>query len=556
MSFGRYYIHNYALHPMTVSSGYFIQQIIPHLVLQAESLHQQMTPSTMKANTDSLINQLVPLKPLSGNQLAATAKAGIVDAIVTSNIRLAAPTGNSGGEQFRVNINIANQNFELTTNAPITTGSRLQITIAQNNLATILAIASPANRGTSGNASSTGSGTVNLTGIPLSASTPLPASATTTIPVAQSNSLLNPSSKTLPIIEQGLRQALPQQQPIKTLLPLLQKIVQQPPTNWPKELTRNIAHLLKQFPSSQQLQQSPAVKQAIGNSGIFLETKLAQLSTNASNNSKTVTGSRQPTINSALGQDLKGLMQRIVPLLENTTRALNATQPTSTAAESSAFKPPLPGTQSLPLGTVETAESLKPHVSLLTSPLDPTVNNNASVINSGSSNEKNVDILLRQLSSQLLASLARTQLNQLETLATRQQNTPDNQGPVNSWTLEIPIIHGKNIDNLEMRIDQHLIDEGQGDSNDTGTKLWTVMLAFDLHKLGKMNVQLKVIDMSVSATVWSQLENTHREVQREIDGLKSNLEKVGVNVKQVDCQLGLPPKQNMPIYKQLVDIRT
>ncbi|MEH6556598.1 MAG: flagellar hook-length control protein FliK [Oceanicoccus sp.] len=541
---------------MTVSSGYFIQQIIPHLVLQAESLHQQMTPSTMKANTDSLINQLVALKPLSGNQLASTAKAGIIDAIVTSNIRLAAPAGSSGGEQFRVSINTANQNFELTTNAPIATGSRLQITIAQNNLATILAIASPANRGVPGNTSSTGGG-VNLTGLPLSTSSlPLQGNGPTTASAAHSNSLLNPSSKTRPIIEQGLRQALPQQQPIKTLLPLLLKIVQQPPTNWPKELTQNVAHLLKQFPSSQQLQQSPAVKQAIANSGIFLETKLAQLSTNASHNSKIAAGSSQPTSTSALGQDLKGLMQRIVPLLENTTRSLNVTQPTSTAAESPAFKLPLPGTQSLPLGTVEPAESLKPHASLLTSPLDPAVNNNASIVNSSSSNGKNVDVLLRQLSSQLLASLARTQLNQLETLATRQQNTPDNQGPVNSWTLEIPIIHGKNIDNLEMRIDQHLVDEEQGDSNDTGTKLWTVMLAFDLHKLGKMNVQLKVIDMSVSATVWSQLENTHREVQREIDGLKSNLEKVGVNVKQVDCQLGLPPKQNMPIYKQLVDIRT
>ena len=133
--------------------------------------------------------------------------------------------------------------------------------------------------------------------------------------------------------------------------------------------------------------------------------------------------------------------------------------------------------------------------------------------------------MLRQLSGQLLASLARTQLNQLETLATRQQNTPDNQGPINSWTLEIPIIHGKNIDNLDVRIDQHLVDEEQDGSNKNGQDLWTIMLAFDLHKLGKMNVQLKVIDMSVSATVWSQLENTHLEVKREINGLKLNLEK-------------------------------
>ena len=82
------------------------------------------------------------------------------------------------------------------------------------------------------------------------------------------------------------------------------------------------------------------------------------------------------------------------------------------------------------------------------------------------------------------------------------------------------------------------------------------MLAFDLHNLGKMNVQLKVVEKSVSAVVWSQLENTHREVKQQVKSLSQSLEKVGVNVKHVDCQLGLPPKNNLPIYQQLVDVRT
>ena len=82
------------------------------------------------------------------------------------------------------------------------------------------------------------------------------------------------------------------------------------------------------------------------------------------------------------------------------------------------------------------------------------------------------------------------------------------------------------------------------------------MLAFDLHTLGKMNVQLKILDQSVSAKVWSQLEHTHQTVKQQIQGLKGNLEKVGVNVKQVECQLGLPAKSQIPIYNQLVDIRT
>lgn len=548
---------------MTVSSGYFIQQMIPALLLKAEILHQEMTSSTMKANTDSLINQQLPLKSPSGNLLNTAAKSGVMDAVVTSNSRIAAPTS-AGSEQFRINISVGQQKFELITNATIAAGSRLQITIAQNNLATILSITNPASGSASNSTAAMGRPALHTTGLLVgTSSTTIPApsskSPSTETHATLSNPLLTVSGKNRSLIEQGLRQTLPHQQPLKNLLPLLLKIAQQPSASWPKELTQNATQLLKLFPSSQQLQQSTALKQVISNSGIFLEAKLAQLSINNPNNNNIATGSNQRSTNSALSLDLKGLIQRVILLTDSAAGSQNGAQAAVKAAvltEKITAKPSFPGTPLVPSASGESSESLKPSALFQGYPSDLPASNTANPSSTGSSNDRNVDVLLRQLSGQLLASLARTQLNQLETLATRQQNTPDNQGPINSWTLEIPIIHGKNIDNLDVRIDQHLIDEEHDGSNENGQNLWTIMLAFDLHKLGKMNVQLKVIDMSVSATVWSQLENTHLEVKREINGLKLNLEKVGVNVKQVDCQLGLPPKQNIPIYKQLVDVRT
>lgn len=548
---------------MTVSSGYFIQQMIPALLLKAEILHQEMTSSTMKANTDSLINQQLPLKSPSGNLLNTAAKSGVMDAVVTSNSRIAAPTS-AGSEQFRINISVGQQKFELITNATIAAGSRLQITIAQNNLATILSITNPASGSASNSTAAMGRPALHTTGLLVgTSSTTIPApsskSPSTETHATLSNPLLTVSGKNRSLIEQGLRQTLPHQQPLKNLLPLLLKIAQQPSASWPKELTQNATQLLKLFPSSQQLQQSTALKQVISNSGIFLEAKLAQLSINNPNNNNIATGSNQRSTNSALSLDLKGLIQRVILLTDSAAGSQNGAQAAVKAAvltEKITVKPSFPGTPLVPSASGESSESLKPSALFQGYPSDLAASNTTTPSSTGSSNDRNVDVLLRQLSGQLLASLARTQLNQLETLATRQQNTPDNQGPINSWTLEIPIIHGKNIDNLDVRIDQHLIDEEHDGSNENGQNLWTIMLAFDLHKLGKMNVQLKVIDMSVSATVWSQLENTHLEVKREINGLKLNLEKVGVNVKQVDCQLGLPPKQNIPIYKQLVDVRT
>ncbi|EAW31387.1 hypothetical protein GP2143_07554 [marine gamma proteobacterium HTCC2143] len=544
---------------MTVSSGYFIQQIIPAILLKAEILHQEMTSSAMKANTDSLINQQLPLKSPSGNLLNTTAKSGVMDAVVTSNSRIAASTS-AGSEQFRINISVGQQKFELITNAPIAAGSRLQITITQSNLATILAITNPVSSSASNSTALMGRATLPTTGLLVGTSnTTIPApsskSRSAETHAALSNPLLTVSGKNRSLIEQGLRKTLPHQQPLKNLLPLLLKIAQQPSASWPKELTQNATQLLKLFPSSQQLQQSTALKQVISNSGIFLEAKLAQLSLNNPNNSNITTGSNLRSTNSALSLDFKGIIQRIILLTDNTAGSQNGAQ-AAVLTEKITAKPSFPGAPLVPSASGESSENLKPSALFQGYPSDLAASNTANSSSTGSSNDRNVDVLLRQLSGQLLASLARTQLNQLETLANRQQNTPDNQGPINSWTLEIPIIHGKNIDNLDVRIDQHLVDEEQDGSNKNGQDLWTIMLAFDLHKLGKMNVQLKVIDMSVSATVWSQLENTHLEVKREINGLKLNLEKIGVNVKKVDCKLGLPPKQNIPIYKQLVDVRT
>ncbi len=561
----RYYIHNPLGFPMNVSIAPIIQQILPQITPAVEALLNQMTQQTMPVSVDSLINQLVPLKPATGNNLAAAAKAGILEATVLTsqltdgkgtpgkpviNAELLKPaTPNPNNEQqYKVQITANKQSYELVTKVPLPPGTKIQLSIAQNNLATILTITSPTTAQTTnaGNATSPASNTTlsnTLTNTNTSSTDKTQAintPVTTRVLTGEATATNN-----RPAIEQGIRQALPQQQPLRNLLPLIQQIVQQPPQQIPKELLQNLNTLLQQFPTSQQAMQAKPLQQAINNNGIFFEAKLAQQPAN-NNNTIQSTGNDITrlggTANNPLSQDLKGMLQKLATQVDKSSSTSTAT--TTTAS---------PLVTSLTTGTEDGKQALTyspnapaPLSAELTTPANTTQ----------ASAEKNVDVLLRQLSNQLLATLARTQLNQLESLAARQSNTPDNQGPLNSWTMELPIVHGKNIDNLEMRIDQHLIEDGNDSETNEGTKQWTVMLAFDLHALGKMNVQLKIIEKSVSATVWSQLENTHREVKQHVNSLSKNLEKIGVNVKHVDCQLGLPPKNNLPIYKQLVDVRT
>jgi hypothetical protein len=188
-------------------------------------------------------------------------------------------------------------------------------------------------------------------------------------------------------------------------------------------------------------------------------------------------------------------------------------------------------------------------------PIDPALLKNLNQVHvsqkaSTSNNKENLDVILQQLGRQLLASLAKTQLNQLETLRQRNKNTNEPAG-TNSWTLEIPIMNGKQADNMEL----HIQEESDSDDKPNKQKKWRVMLNFDLHKLGKMSVELVVINTSVSAIIWSELKYAHQQVQNEIDSFKKGLEKIGVNVNKIECRIGIPEKRDKNL-SPLVDVRT
>ena len=174
-----------------------------------------------------------------------------------------------------------------------------------------------------------------------------------------------------------------------------------------------------------------------------------------------------------------------------------------------------------------------------------------TTVNKANHNTKdNIDVVLQQLGRQLLASLAKTQLNQLETINSR---NPANNDPIinNSWSLEIPIMNGKQADNMQLLIQQETAKDTEANCH----KQWRVLLDFDLHKLGKMSVELFVFEKAVSAIVWTELKHAHQLVQKEVEQFKVNLQNIGVNVTKVECKMGLP-KKNDNSLQPLVDVRT
>src|SRR5690606_1488126 len=102
---------------------------------------------------------------------------------------------------------------------------------------------------------------------------------------------------------------------------------------------------------------------------------------------------------------------------------------------------------------------------------------------------------LQQLSKMLQAGLARIQLNQLDTVASRQVAQADGQPPLPSWVLELPISTPRGTDNLQLRIAQQRRQQGE-----QVQMQWTVQMAFDLHELGKLAATLTILGNNVAAT--------------------------------------------------------
>jgi hypothetical protein len=381
---------------------------------------------------------------------------------------------------------------------------------------------------------------------------------------------------TTPMIQQALREVLPQQQPIKYLLPLLINTLQHA-KQLPLAISQQALQLLASFPSAEKLSSLTGLKHSMQSSGVMLESQLQAAIKQAT------TDSASPQIATAytrslLSNDSKALSQQLLAIVtryqqQSAVQSKSPPQPTAGPAAASNVTAtnshrPMVGAAAINNSVTTVAIPILPGTS--TTSQQPE-NNGATHNTRGQyqgqylpyqlpittpqgtqatkpDSQESLDILLRQLSQQLLASLARTQSQQLETLSNRQNLNSDNNTGPQQWTFELPIINGRHIDNLQLLIEKQLNRSQQQHEKNR----WTVMLNFDLHQLGTLNVELNIIGKSVSAKLWAAQQDTLNKVKGELDSLKQSLERAGVTVKTLECEVGSPTNTSQ-FKRQLVD---
>ncbi len=313
---------------------------------------------------------------------------------------------------------------------------------------------------------------------------------------------------------QALRQALPRQLPLAPLLANLGAVaarLQNAPDPAGKELAQLARQVINGLASKGDVSQGAGLKQAVLNSGVFLEAKLA-----AALNG----GPPLPP------GDLKAGLLRLLAALERqsgggATGERTATDTSATAREAGraapTTTPPPPLRGALPQ-TQASVNVPRAETALTTTTTD----------------------MLRQTEG----ALARLQLSQLASL-------PSEQQPQRLWSLELPVLHDQRTDLFQLRIEE----EAAGAQQNSVTP-WSVMLAFDLPSLGPVHARILVNGPQVSATLWAERPSTAALFNDQLDELRSGLQRAGMLVGRVACTEGTPIKPPAsPGGTPLVDTR-
>lgn len=492
----------------------------------------------MDINLNQLLNSAVLQSTLQQLPAELLARPQVIEAIVLRNTLLpSAPTTNTSpnnplllpsnltetlatantpatlalANNYRVSMQWQNRVLQFLSAQPLPTGKTVQLQI--NARGEVLLLPPTAAAKIAAAQAST-----------LAAALSKSANVAATNSSATTNNPLAAALKATPLqtLQQSLRETLPKQEPLHTLLPLLQKLMSPAVrAQLPPVVGKMIEQLLQSLPKPAQLQSADGVKRALENSGTFLEARLVKANTTSPTNNE------PPS--KVLETDLKA---QLTALLNIVRRLIPNSDPNTAAKTQTGFA------QS---GAVSEEE-------LVYDPKQILRNNVKAAPRAEESDQP--DAQLTQLSKLLQAGLARIQLNQLDSAVSRHSGN-DAQLQVPAWVLELPLPTQRGNDNLQVRIEQHRKQTGA-----RSRVQWTVQIAFDLHDLGKLAATLSIVEKNVAATLWAERANTHRSVQEKIDYLRAGLESVGVKVTEMQCRLGLPAERAALISQQLVDVHT
>lgn len=347
------------------------------------------------------------------------------------------------------------------------------------------------------------------------------------------------------LILDKIRELLPQQPAAKTNLDGLVKAQQQKTLSEPviKEVRQLLQHVLEK-PA---VVKPEAFKQAIQNSGVFLERQLLNNPTNNNQDFKanllrlitaleSVIAKGNQTISSEAKVDIKSLpvqAQSALAVLSKMPQDLSKLPAQIQTALTSIGKTP---TQLLSLliasfgNSSESTSDLKPQNQTTT--LSQIIKTPEALADKQPQLQNRVLatelVVLRELLREVEGVHAKVQFNQLSML-----KDPDSPTNPNVWLVDLPLKDKDRLDLLQMRIEQH-----QRNQNDEDEDAWNVQLTLDTQNLGPLQATINMYAENVKVMLCAQRPESAALLEENMTILNADLAKLGVNINHLSCRCG------------------
>ncbi len=343
----------------------------------------------------------------------------------------------------------------------------------------------------------------------------------------------------------GLRQYLPRENKVASAFVLARQVInaeQQAQmhrnhnNDAPAAALKQLSPLLAKIPTIEQVTNAPQLKQALINSGTFLEAKLAAMAAPKAAATPSAPGQTRPRPTPAaveapapaVEQDIKAELLRVIKAM----RIFPASAPTSQSADTGGVDKLI---QSLFLKHENDHQTTIP-----------------------SSRQETTAARLSALLFSALARISSLQLRHL--LAAREEGHVSAKGGF----LELPVRASEQIFPLTVHIQEDCYDnrrereKSQQGAREARTlkKSWRVYLEFDLDDLGTFAGEIRAQDKRVKTKLWVQRHDLWREAQSHLNGLKEDLQQSGIDVAELLCQEGEAPTQRTRLERSLVDVKT
>ncbi len=284
-------------------------------------------------------------------------------------------------------------------------------------------------------------------------------------------------------------------------------------------LRASIEQLLADLPDIPQMTTAKGVAQALNASGLFMEARLL--------------AGQNPTLVPDMKANLLRLVTQLLPGLPGNVSY-------DAAAAGNTLARAMPSVLRSAFGTLG-----------LVAPPSDTINFPLPPRTLGHPESKDDLEMLLKLAAGAISRLQSHQLGGLEQTRTNADGTQ-----VTTWQLEIPMRNAHDIVPLQVKVQREETPE-RDEHSDTPAqeakereKLWRVELAFDLEPLGPLQVQAQLIAGSIASQLWAEREGSAELISSELDNLRARLVACGLNVKELECNRGVPPQGPRTVLEQ------